>query len=386
MSACTAEMVDGICQLQAIQALAHRRQLRLIACYDRAETWREDGATSMTAWLAYMLNTTHETAAEEVRVAHALDELPAIGRTYGNGELSRDQVRALTRFATPETDETLAAEAQKMSAAQTYRMARRCRPVTLEEEREAHRTRSLKLWWDEHLLHLSGRLPKAEGAVVAKALERIAMQARPDPLTDLYAPYEQRCADALFELASTRLAEDADADRATVALHVEARVLAGFDGVAELEDGDAIAVETARRLACDARWYVVVDGPDGEPIGVGRTTRQVPAWLLRELKRRDVGCKFPGCGRRRWVAAHHIVHWANGGPTDMDNLVLLCGTHHRLVHEGGAQLALDADGEPSFALPNGRVVSASGPPALRDDLRRRLAGETAPAPPLLDTG
>ena len=232
-------------------------------------------------------------------------------------------------------------------------------------------------------MHLSGRLPMAEGACVAKALERIAAKAG----SAESATYEQRLADALVELSSVRLGEDADAGRATVAVHVPVSVLADLDGAAELEDGDAIAAETARRLVCNARWYVVVDGPDGAPIGVGRTTRQVPAWLLRELKRRDIGCVFPRCGRRHWVQAHHIVPWPHGGPTDLDNLALLCGSHHRLVHEGGAELARDGDGRFFFLLPDGRVVTAMSPPRLRPEIRDRLMSQgDQRQPALLDTG
>lgn len=384
----SAEIADTIGQLQAMRAYIHRLQLAKIAAYDVEDAWREDGARSMTSWLAYLLNVSHESAAEEVRVAHALEELPKIAGAYADGKLSWDQVRAVTRFATPETDETLAEEAQRQSTAHLNRMARRRRPVDPSDESEAHRTRRLNLRWDDarHLLLLSGQLPKAEGAIVAKALERIAQQAPRDPATDLYVPHDQRCADALVELASTHLASDSDADRATIAVHVDAAVLAGGGGVPELEDGDAIFAETARRLACDARWYVVVDGPDGSPIGIGRTSRQVPPWLLRELKRRDLCCRFPGCDRRRWVYAHHMVHWAQGGPTDLDNLVLLCGLHHRLVHEGKWRIELDADGRPVFIGPDGRV-RAHGPPPLRDEIREQLTGrDTVPAPPLRETG
>jgi hypothetical protein len=385
MTRSTAEIADAIGQLQAIQNLAHRRQLRLIAEYDAAQAWREDGATSMAAWLSYSLNVTHATGAEEARVAGALEDLPAVGDAYANGELPRDQLRALTRFATSETDASLAVEAPKLSAAQTYRMAARHRPVTTEDEDGAHRTRCFGLRETPHFTRLSGRLPHAEAAVVAKALERVAGPPEADPVSGLYPPYEQRLADALVELSSTRLAAESDADRATVAVHVDAAILAGGDGIAELEHGEAVSAETARRLVCNARWYVVVDGPDGTPIGIGRTTRQVPPWLLRELKRRDLGCVFPGCGRRRWVDAHHIVPWSQGGPTDLDNLALLCGFHHRLVHEGGWEIARDRDRRLIFVGPDGRVRRL-GSPRLRDDLRRRLSGDDAPAPQLLDTG
>lgn len=384
----SADLADAITQLHAMRSFIHRLELQRIAAYDVEDAWKEDGARSMTAWLAYAKNVSHETAAEEVRVAHALDELPRIAGAYAEGKLSWDQLRAVTRFATPDTDGKLADEAQGRSTAHLFRMARRRRPLDPELEAEAHRVRRLNLRWDDarHLLHLSGQLPKAEGAIVAKAIERIAMQAPPDPETKRSAPFDQRCADALVELCSARLADDTDTDRATVAVHVDASVLGSGDGVCELEDGDAITSETARRLVCDARWYVVVDGPDGNPIGIGRASRQVPPWLLRELKRRDLGCRFPGCGRKRWVHAHHIVPWGRGGPTDLDNLLLLCGLHHRLVHEGKWTVECTADGDAVFRGPDGRV-RAYGPQPLRDEVRERLVGSpVGPSPPLEDTG
>ena len=96
------------------------------------------------------------------------------------------------------------------------------------------------------------------------------------------------------------------------------------EGGCELEDGSALSPETARRLACDAS---VVQN--------GRKTRTIPPALRRALRARDRGCRFPGCENRRFLDAHHVHHWAKGGETTADNLVLLCRRHHRLVHEGG---------------------------------------------------
>jgi len=82
---------------------------------------------------------------------------------------------------------------------------------------------------------------------------------------------------------------------------------------------------------------------------------------MRALDARDQGCRFPGCGSRRWVDAHHIHHWASGGRTSLDNLVLLCRHHHRLVHEGGYSVRRTAAGELEFRRPDGRVIPVSPP-------------------------
>jgi hypothetical protein len=93
----------------------------------------------------------------------------------------------------------------------------------------------------------------------------------------------------------------------------------------------------------------------------GGSVRDVPSPAQRRaLARRDRHCRFPGCERPvRWTDAHHIVHWTRGGPTDLDNLVLLCRRHHRMCHEGGWELRRDADGSISDAL-GGRAVRHRG--------------------------
>jgi hypothetical protein len=222
------------------------------------------------------------------------------------------------------------------------------------------------------MLRLKGQLAAAEGAVVEKAIDRIFKQiAEQRPRNEAFNADQVR-ADALVELASTRIAADSDADRATIGVHVDAKVLAGKPGMAELDCGQAIAMETAQRLACDSRWYIIVDGPGGLPLGIGRTSRQIPAWLAREIRHRDAGCRWVGCGRTGWISIHHLVAWSEGGPTDMDNLMMLCGVHHRLVHEGGWKIVGDPNGELTFIAPDGRVF-AQGPPPLRAEVKERVA-------------
>lgn len=149
------------------------------------------------------------------------------------------------------------------------------------------------------VMALRGRLPAEAGALVEKALGRIAEAAPPDPELGGYESRGARMADALVTLAAAQVSEDADPDRACVVVHADAAFLAGGAGAAELEGGAPLAAETARRLACDAHVEVVAEGEDGRPLGVGRRTRQVPAWLARQIRHRDEGCRFPGCGRLR---------------------------------------------------------------------------------------
>ncbi len=172
---------------------------------------------------------------------------------------------------------------------------------------------------------------------------------------------------------------DADTDRATVVVHVEAHDLNHIHGNALLDGGASIVSETVRRLACDGRVQLAVDGDDGDPVGVGRTSRVVSPWLMRHVKRRDNGCRFADCGATRGVQAHHIHHWAHGGATDLDNLVLLCRFHHRLVHEGGWRLIKDSSNRLRFVRPDGRPIS-DRPVPLMPHVHARMFGPARDGP------
>ena len=170
-----------------------------------------------------------------------------------------------------------------------------------------------------------------------------------------------RRADALAWMAE-RVFESGDVpalapDRHEIVVHVEADVLSnGGAGRCEIEHRTAIAAETARRLCCDAGIVPVVDGPNGEPLSVGRRTRSIPPAVRRALANRDGGCRFPGCPSTQRLHGHHVRHWADGGETSLDNLVLLCPTHHRLVHEGGFDVQRLDDGAFRFTNPYGVAV------------------------------
>lgn len=378
------DLAHTIHQLHSLMTAAHRTLLAAVATYNRREAWRDDGATGMASWLAAELGITFHNAKEWVRMAEALEDLPAIAETFGDGRLSFDQTRHLTYLATPDKDEALAQDAPMYSAAQIARLAYRARELAADDNEDEWR-RGLYLRWDtgRRVLRLGGRLPAADGAVVQAALERIAAGS-PESVSD--EPHAARLADALVELASSDLAEDADADRATIVVHADASALTNGAGIAELQDGPRVAIDSALRISCDARWHVVADDVRGETVGIGRTSRTVPPWLLRSIRQRDRTCRFPGCGHLRWLHAHHLIHWARGGSTDADNLVLLCGYHHRLVHERGWRVVRKRNGRLCFVRPDGRPYEPS-PRSLRPEIRERfLGGGEAHAPPETELG
>lgn len=369
------ELTEALTQLHAADCAIRATLLEVVAAFERRAIWHGDGATSTAAWLVAGLGLARRTAEEWVRVARDLQDLPRLTAAFEEGRLSWDQIEAASRFATPQTDAAVASDAPSQSASQLERTARHAGAAA--DTTPNRDERSLRWWWERggRWLRLSGRLPDDDGALVARALERIAEVAPRDPSSGLFVPYRIRCADALVEMASSRLTDDADADRATLVVHIDADDLVSGEGCAEAEGGPLLDVETAKRLACDARVQLVADG-----VGVGRTTRRVPPWLSRRVRHRDKGCRFPGCERTRWVHAHHLVHWAEGGPTDLDNLVLLCFFHHRLVHEGGWRIAGHPGCTLTFLRPDG-TPPRFRPRPLQPEVRRRLVDPVIPIGP-----
>jgi hypothetical protein len=322
-----------------------------IAEFDRQEAWRADGAHSMPHWLRFLCAVSDRTAREWVETARDLEPLPKIRTAFEDGSLSCDQVRPLASFATPEVDGQLANEAPGWTPSALEDEARRRRRVDRAEAEKIQNERYVKRRWDRDTgtLRIWGRLPYDQGAVVEKTLDRIAEQTVASGASEAVRALR---ADALTEVCSTWLGSQSDTDRATVVVHVSEKELAAAHGMGELENGVMLASETVRRLACDARVQMIVEAEDGRPIGVGRTTRVIPHWLMRLLRHRDGGCRFPECDRDQWLAAHHLRHWSRGGRTDMDNLILVCGHHHDLLHEGGYRVEGDPDGELTFYRPD----------------------------------
>ena len=158
----------------------------------------------------------------------------------------------------------------------------------------------------------------------------------------------------------------APGERQQIVVHVDEQTLRdGGAGRCEFEEGPSMAVETVRRLACDASLVHLHEDDQGTPLDVGRKTRVLPPGIRRALKSRDQGCRFPGCPNTRYVDAHHIRHWAQGGETKLSNLVQLCRFHHRQVHEGRVVIQRLDDGALRFVRPDGRSFDSLSPDQTR---------------------
>jgi hypothetical protein len=355
-----------ICELAAHIAVATCRWLGLVAEFDDRRGWAAWGLTSCAHWLSWRCSIGLGTARQHVRVAHRLRELPVVREAFSCGELSYCKVRALARVALPATEAGLVEIARHATGAQLEKLVRcyaGALAATLGTAQSVQDQRYLKWSWnDDGSLRVEARLPAAEGGLLVKALE--AFDREPQEEDDHVAsPAAARRADALVAMVRSAVAESSTvsggADPCELVVHVDAATLAS-DEVGErchLADGPALAPETVRRLGCDAAVVRIVER-DGRPLTVGRRTRTIPAALRRALRSRDDGCRFPGCTHERYVHAHHIQHWARGGPTTLDNLVQLCSYHHRLVHEGGFGVERARGGSVRFRRPDGRVIAA----------------------------
>src|SRR5437667_7666774 len=384
---CTAELErlgDEIAELSAHLDAATARLLELIREFDARAGWNT-GFRSCAEWLTWRVGLDRGAARERVRVARALATLPRLARALARGELSYSKVRALTRVATPETEERLLAVGRAGTAEHVERIVRGWRRVDrLAEAKETarrHTSRALHVYQDEDgMVVIRGRLAPEVGAALIQALTaaREALyhkaHAQNVPAGTFGADVStepptmpQQQADALALVAETALHHGIDpgapGERYQIVVHVDAPVLADANapGQSVLEDGARVSAETSQRLACDASRVVMQHGRDGRVVEVAARTRTIPAALRRALHQRDRGCRFPGCVVR-FGQGHHIRHWAQGGPTTLSNLALLCRRHHRAVHEEGYKVERLSDGELQFRRPNGWVLPDVPPP------------------------
>jgi len=347
---------------------AQLSMFRSIGELDRAEGWRESGARDLAHWLSMRYGISNWKARRWIDAARALERLPRIVDALRAGELGSDKVVELTRIATPDSEADLIRWARRVSGAAIRRRAERAERRALEEVRSVEESRSCSWFFydDGKRMSLTADLPAAQGAVLARSIERGAERIPVMPGEEGEWSVDARRADALVALAAARLARDPDTDRSTVVVHTSPETLASGEG-SEIEGGGIAHPSTVHRLLCTGRVQVVVEDRAGNVTRLGRLHRDPPAWMVRQLRHRDGGCRFPGCGSRAFVNAHHVRWWSRGGRTDLDNLVLLCSFHHRLVHEYGWSIRREPDGEVTWVRPDGtRHRGGPAPPEARE--------------------
>ena len=392
------ELAGEITCLAAHIQAATCRLLVLVAEMDRRGAYGDLYFLSCAHWLSFCTGDSISTAREKVRVARKLEECPRVQQAFAEGRISYSKVRAITRIVTPENEQTLLVYALESSTSQLERIVRsyrRLAPAEQEQATRQHERRYLSYHHDDDdMLVLRGRLPPEVGALLVKALRMAEEGAGEDS-----AEPGQRLCDALGEVAGAALdgglAERQGKARSSayqVLVHVDEAVLEDGkeQGRCEVE-GVGVSAETLRRLSCDAPVLEVRDaqpcshgghdesgcghgdkecghGDKGCKLHLGRSRRRASAPLERAVRVRDKGvCQFPGCENRGYLHLHHVKHWADGGPTSLENLTILCSFHHRAVHEGGFSVQRGQDGALSFCAPAGFLLQRQPETVVLED-------------------
>jgi hypothetical protein len=367
------ELDRAIVSLSAHINAASYELLVLIRRFDERGGWVKWSFPNCAEWLHWRCDLSMSAAREKVRAAHALKTLPAMSLAFSRGALSYSKVRALTRVANPGNEDGLLAFALKTTASKVEERCRELRCGTADsvvEANRAHANRSLRMHRDpvRGTMTITVEVPLEAGELIDKALGRASecnASTSPEIAGESWAAQQ---ADALVAMANDYLtgqskATTGSSENYQVTVHVDRSALSEGNG------RSGLPIESVKRLCCDSDTVVIVEDQNGEPLNVGRKTRTVPTAIKRALLSRDRGCVFPGCSRKRFVDAHHIRHWSAGGETSLDNLMLLCTRHHRLVHEGGFSIAKDYLDQWYFRRPDGIAVPECGyrPEDMLDD-------------------
>ncbi len=390
-----------------------REQLADIAEFDRAEGWRGDGAISMISWITAQCRVSTSTARQWVRSAANLESLPCLAEGLASGELSLDLVEPLAEVASPANDAALRESSVHWSVRQARELVAWHRAAAESEvdavggpegvdtdggDRSAvrdyeHRTLRFNdtrrtVWVaftkDDYALAKSALVGRvtADATSASKSVSASTSVSASDLVG--YVPYDQRLYDALLDLfrvgnapgnsgessqssGSSGLGKSGRTVRPRVVVHAPLDLLLGCSstGVGEIVGVGPVPAEVVRRLACDADVDLAVEDREGSILDQGRARRDPTVVQRVEIDRRDKGCRFPGCNYTEFTNVHHIEHWVDGGLTNLDNLVTLCGRHHRAVHELGWAVSGNANAVLTFTSPHGRATQSAPSPTWR---------------------
>ncbi|OYN75664.1 HNH endonuclease signature motif containing protein, partial [Mycolicibacterium sphagni] len=336
------------------------RIVEIVAEIDHDGIWGATGARSVSAIVAWKLGISSTNANTIAAVAHRLPQFPRCTTALREGRLSVDQVGVIAARAADGSDEHYAQLASVATVSQlrtAVKLEPRPKPAPWLEPQ-----RGIKKTSNEESTSWKITLPNDEAATFDAALQShhdalVADWKRDhdDAECAENSPPLPNTTDAFISLVEagwdTDVARRPHGQRTTVVVHVDVE-----QRVAALHLGPLLTEAERQYLSCDATCEVWFER-DGQPIGVGRTTRTISRRLRRALEHRDATCAVPGCTATRGLHAHHIQHWEDGGSTELSNLVLLCPFHHRAHHRGDITITgpaehltvLDYDGQPLTA-------------------------------------
>ena len=347
--------------------------LLLVREFDLRQGWRAYYFNNCAEWLNMKCGISPGTAREKVRVAKMLFDLPLCSEAFEKGTLSYSKIRAMTRAATRHNEAELVDYALNATAHQVERHCQRLRNAdrrrSTPDAKRAYRERSLmRTCHPNGTMSINIELPQELGDLLMKAIEVAAERCPQDAEgneNSKSTAFFARQADGLVELARNYLSgsgEPGDTPSHQVLVHVDEAALHDKGGESDLP------VESVRRIACDADLVEVRRDKKGNVLNLGRKHRVVSPQLKKALLARDRNCRFPGCTHEKYLDAHHVEHWADGGETNLENTLLLCDSHHRLLHEGAYSIKKNFAGDWYFRKSDGEVVPES--PVYRPDVPR----------------
>ncbi|MHA7666315.1 HNH endonuclease signature motif containing protein [Mycolicibacterium sp. HS_4_1] len=325
------------------------RLVEIVAEIDRDGLWGATGARSITSLVAWKTGVSPRHAEVMVAVAHRIEEFPRCAEAMCEGRLSLDQVGVVAERAAEGSDEHYAQFAESATVTQLRKaVSLEPRPDPEPGPRPEPPRSISKTTHDDGSTTYKIRLPKLEAAKVDAALASYQDALVADWKRDHEGvePSEQvppfpNGVDAFMSLVEAGW--DSDVARRPHGQHTTVVVHVDLDhDSAALHLGSVLTDEERQLLLCDATCEVWLER-HGQPVGAGRTTRTISRRLRRALEHRDRCCRVPGCGATRGLHAHHVIHWEDGGVTELHNLVLVCPYHHRLHHRGGITITGPAD-------------------------------------------
>jgi hypothetical protein len=353
----SSEPVDRIVEELRI-VLRERDQLSLRAAalagkLSRTEYADEYAAVSTADWMRHEFKLGYQAAADLVRVGLEMDSLPTSVAAVEAAEIGFQHLVFMARTkaavgSRPLNEEHLLAEAKQVSVGRFWHLCQQARhaadaPGVARSQALAVEAREFRInQQQDGMVTISGLLDPIGGAALKAALDPLAQKAGKDDTRDR----ERRLADALIELAQHAMDQATPRQRPHLNVTATIGTLYFIPGsaAAEMEHGTPVSEVTVNRIACDCSVTRHIFDSESVLIDLGREKRVVSPKLRKALERRDQHCRWPGCTRPATrCEAHHLIPWMRGGPTNAQNLVLLCTRHHWQVHEGRWQLFLDPD-------------------------------------------
>jgi hypothetical protein len=366
------ELAASIGQHQRVISEHEGAMLRDIAEFDQKEAWRGDGSLSMRDWLIANCRISRARARTLVESAAKVKDLPELSGALSDGRMTLDVFAPLATVATPDTDADLANVSANWTPKQARQLVAEVKGSTDAEAAGRFQRRFVR-FDDERCLVWAQLTGDAYALVKSAVLGRARRYDHPSAKDPDYVRFESRCADALLDIcleqgrrpppsrSGTNAAPVHGGGQTTMIVHTDLDRLLYGDGYghASIQGVGPISAEVARRLACNAHITLSFDGADGTSLDQKKLQRDPSDAQRIEIRRRDNGCRFPGCGCRNVTDVHHIVWASKQGPTVLSNLLTLCVAHHSRVHELGWKLDGDARSEVRFISPQGREFVSS---------------------------